>query len=226
MIRSAAILVAAGSGRRAGDGAPKQLRELAGIPVLQRAWAPFAASEAIGEIVLVVPEETAQAPPTWLRKGPGRLVAGGATRTDSVRRGLLSLGLEVETVLVHDGVRPFASEGLVGRVLSAASGGPVVPLLPVVDTVKEVDGSGIVLRTLERSALRRAQTPQGFPAGLLRRLHEAAARAGRSATDDAALCEEAGHRVVGILGEETNLKLTTPADFDFATWLLETGRVQ
>lgn len=220
------MLVAAGSGTRAGEGPPKQFRELAGIPVLARAWRPFAAEEAIGEIVLVLPEEVASDPPAWLRAAPARLVAGGATRTDSVRRGLDALTEAPETVLVHDGVRPFASEVLVRRVLEAARTGPVVPLVPLRDTIKEVDAQGTVLRTLDRAGLRRVQTPQGFPAALLREAHEHAGRSGASATDDAALCEAAGQRVRGVPGELTNLKLTTPEDFAYAAWLLASGRVR
>lgn len=220
------MLVAAGSGTRAGDGPPKQFRVLGGARVLERAWRPFAASRAVGEMVLVVPPEVAADPPAWLLEAPARLVAGGASRTESVRLGLGALETEVETVLVHDGVRPFASAALVERVLGAARSGPVVPLVPVLDTIKVVDPEGsAVLRTLERSSLRRAQTPQGFPAPLLREVHEWAARDGRRATDDAALCEAAGHAVTGVPGESTNVKLTTPADFTYAAWLLETGRV-
>ncbi len=224
--RSAAVLVAAGRGTRAGDGPAKQFRELAGTPVLERAWRSFAATGAIGEIVLVLPESVASAPPAWLVQAPARLVPGGATRTESVRLGLQALGGEPDTVLVHDGVRPFASVGLVERVLAAARRGPAVPLVPLQDTVKEVDAEGAVLRTLDRACLRRAQTPQGFPTALLREVHERAARSGRGATDDAALCEAEGHPVQGVTGEVTNLKLTTPEDFAYAAWLLESGRVR
>lgn len=220
------MLVAAGSGTRAGDGPAKQFRELAGIPVLARALRPFAASRAIGEIVLVLPEEVVSDLPAWLREAPARAVAGGATRTDSVRRGLDALSGAPGTILVHDGVRPFVSDDLVRRVLEAARTGPTVPLVPVLDTVKEVDAEGTVLRTLDRASLRRAQTPQGFPAALLREVHERAGRSGVSATDDAALCEAAGHSVRGVPGEATNLKLTTSEDFAYAEWLLASGRVR
>lgn len=222
----AAVLVAAGSGERAGDGPPKQFRVLAGARVLERAWRPFVASPVVREIVLVLSPGIVADPPAWLLQAPARLVAGGASRTESVRLGLRALESDPDTVLVHDGVRPFASLALVERVLGAARAGPAVPLLPVPDTVKEVDpDGGFVLRTLDRSSLRRAQTPQGFPAGLLREVHERASRSGRGGTDDAALCEAAGHRVRGVPGEPGNLKLTTPEDFAYAAWLLETGRV-
>ncbi|HKK07690.1 MAG TPA: IspD/TarI family cytidylyltransferase, partial [Gemmatimonadota bacterium] len=174
---AAAILVAAGRGERAGEGPPKQFRDLSGIPVLARAWEPFRACETIGEIVLVLPERAAADPPGWLRDAPGRLVAGGETRTESVARGLEAVSPDVDVVLVHDGVRPFASLELLRRVLEAARRGPVVPLLPLRDTVKEVDDRGRVRRTLERASLRRAQTPQGFPATVLREAHRRAAEA-------------------------------------------------
>lgn len=222
---AAAILVAAGRGERAGDGPRKQFRELSGVPVLARAWEPFRACEAVTEIVLVLPPPVVADPPGWLREAPGRLVAGGETRTESVARGLEAVRPGAEVVLVHDGVRPFASEELLRRVLDAARRGPAVPLLPVRDTVKEVDGHGRVRRTLDRASLRRAQTPQGFPAAVLREAHRRAAEEGRGATDDAALCEALGHTVLGVPGEETNLKLTTPDDFELAGWLLASGRV-
>jgi len=223
---AAAILVAAGRGERAGDGPPKQFRELCGVPVLERAWRPFVPPEEIGELVLVLPADVAEEPPTWLRQAPARLVAGGATRTESVARGLEAVSPGAGRILVHDGVRPFCSPALVRNVLAAAEVGPVVPLLPLRDTVKEVDGDGRVTRTPERASLRRAQTPQGFPAGVLREAHRRAARSGEDATDDAALCEAMGETVRGVEGEETNLKLTTPGDFEYAAWLLETGRVR
>lgn len=222
---AAAIIVAAGRGERAGPGEPKQFRDLAGMPVLARAWAPLAACEAIGTLVLVVPPEVARDPAPWLREAPGRIVAGGETRTASVARGLAAVPDDADRILVHDGVRPFASGDLVARVLAAAAEGPVVPLLPLRDTVKVVDAEGRVTRTLDRAALRRAQTPQGFPAEVLREALRGAARSGASPTDDAALCEASGVTVRGIAGEETNLKLTTPEDFAYASWLLATRRV-
>jgi len=223
---AAAILVAAGRGERAGAGPPKQFRELGGVPVLERAWRPFAGSDEIAELVLVLPADAVEDPPAWLRDAPARRVPGGETRTESVARGLEAVSSGAGRILVHDGVRPFCSPALVRSVLAAAADGPVVPLLQMRDTVKEVDRSGRVVRTPERASLRRAQTPQGFTAEVLREAHRRAARSGEGATDDAALCEAMGEVVRGVEGEETNLKLTTPADFEYAAWLLETGRVR
>jgi 2-C-methyl-D-erythritol 4-phosphate cytidylyltransferase len=176
-------------------------------------------------MVIVLPPDVATDPPAWLLRAPALLVPGGPTRTESVRRGLEALPPDTGTVLVHDGVRPFASPALIERVRVAAREGPVVPLLSLTDTVKEVDAENRVVRTLERDRLRRAQTPQGFPAAVLREVHERAFLEGTRATDDAALCEAAGHRVAGVPGEVTNVKLTTATDFAFAEWLLESGRI-
>ncbi|MFW6193582.1 MAG: IspD/TarI family cytidylyltransferase, partial [Gemmatimonadota bacterium] len=173
-----------------------------------------------------VREELIDNAPGWLRERVDAMVAGGATRRESVALGLAAVPGETDVVLVHDGVRPFASSALVRRVADAARKGPVVPVLPVVDTVKRVDGEGRVMETLDRSTLRRVQTPQGFPTSVLRRVHAGAEASKAVATDDAALCEASGVTVRTVAGEIHNLKVTTGQDLAFARWLVASGRVR
>lgn len=219
-MRPAAVVVAAGRGRRfERGGIRKQYRELDGRAVAERACRPFIAEPRVGSLVLVLPPDDLEDPPGWARSLPARLTAGGGTRRDSVRRGLEALEGEPESVLIHDGARPLVTRGVIGRVLDAVREGPVVPVLPIPDTVKEVDGSGRIVATLDRSRLRRAQTPQGFPRELLLRAHREAGE-GVEATDDAGLCERLGVEVRTVPGEPGNLKITTPEDLDRARRLL------
>lgn len=226
MTGAAAVIVAAGKGRRFGaDGPRKQFVALDGRPVL--AWSCRALGTALGagRIVAVVPHDVAGDPPGWLRDLAGHVVAGGETRRESVALGLAALPEDTDVVLVHDGVRPFATPGLIRRVADAARGGAHVPVLPVVDTVKRVDGEGRVVETLDRSTLRRVQTPQGFPVPVLRRVHAEPPMPGAVVTDDAALCEAAGVDVRALPGEAYNLKVTTEEDLAYAAWLVASGRI-
>ncbi len=229
--RAAAVVVAAGRGRRLGGEARKQFVTLGDRPVLAWALGAFARHPDVTGIVAVVPEEVAASPPAWLSALADEVVAGGETRPASVVRGLTAVGGGMERVLVHDGVRPFASADLIARVARAAEAGGAVPVLPVVDTLKEVDGEGRIVRTVPRDRLGRAQTPQGFPLGVLREAYgigeetggAGAARAG--ATDDAAFCESRGVPVLTVPGEPHNLKITDALDLAFARWLVAEGRV-
>lgn len=150
-----------------------------------------------------------------LASGPHvAFVPGGETRQDSVRNALDAISSEV--ILVHDGARPLVKRELVHSVILAlGDADAVVPVLPVDDTLKEVEG-GRVLRTADRTRFRRIQTPQAFRAGALRAAHKAAERDGFVATDDAQLVEMNGGRVVTVDGSRTNIKLTRPEDFEVA----------
>jgi 2-C-methyl-D-erythritol 4-phosphate cytidylyltransferase/2-C-methyl-D-erythritol 2,4-cyclodiphosphate synthase len=146
------------------------------------------------------------------------MVAGGSSRQESVRLGLEALG-ETEAVLVHDAARPLVTRELAQRVAEAAlAGESVVPVVPVADTLKRLDGGW--LSTVARGGLFAAQTPQGFPRRLLREAHARARTEGVRATDDAALLEAFGLAVVSLEGEATNLKLTSPADWELAEALI------
>lgn len=220
-----AVIVAAGSGERFGGEVAKQFVELGGRPIVAWAARAFRAHAAVGRIVIVTPEEIWARPPGWLIRECDEIAAGGSSRTDSVARGVTATRPEAAVILIHDGVRPFASVELIDRVGRAAERAPAVPTLPVVETIKEVDGRGRVLGTVNRARLRRAQTPQGFPATLLRELL-AECRPQSELTDDAALCESRGLAVRAVAGDPHNIKITSPADLAFAEWLLETRSVQ
>ncbi|MGW8283810.1 MAG: IspD/TarI family cytidylyltransferase, partial [Gemmatimonadota bacterium] len=146
-----------------------------------------------------------------------------ATRRESVGRGLAALEGEHDTVLVHDGARPFLSERLISRVAEACAEGPAIPGLPLTDTVKLIGEGGRVLSTLDREMLRAVQTPQGFPLDMLIDLHEQAARDGTEATDDALLAEAAGIPVRVVAGDPLNLKVTTLAELALSEWMVRNG---
>ena len=220
---AAAVIVAGGSGARFG-GEPKQFRLLGRAPLLAWSCSTFSRHPRISELVAVVPAGMAESPPAWLSGLADRVVAGGATRQQSVARGLEALSGLTASVLVHDGARPFATPVLIDRVLNATGEFAAIPGLPLTDTVKMVDAGDRVLSTLDRDRLRTVQTPQGFPLTLLRDLHAAAGEKGTRATDDAYLAELAGVPVTIVEGTLLNLKVTTPDDLARAEWLISSGR--
>lgn len=202
------VVVAGGSGQRFGG--PKQFRDLSGRPVVE--WAVAAAASASDGVVLVVPaERTSEIAPA----GVTHVVAGGSSRSESVRCGLAAVPESADVICVHDAARPFASVGLFERVVSALVDGvdAAIPGVAVADTIKQVDASGRVVATPSRDALRAVQTPQAFVARVLRAAHAG----GAEGTDDAALVEAAGGYVVVVDGEPDNRKITTPDDFVWAT---------
>lgn len=220
-----AVLVAAGRGERLGSPTPKQFLDLGGLPLLEWSVRAFHRHPAVDHVVAVVPPGTADRPPGWLA-GAARdrgltVIAGGASRAESVARGVAAGPEGPAVLLIHDGVRPFAA-GLIGRVVERARSTPVIPVLRIADTVKRIDAGGRVVETVDRDRLRRAQTPQGFPGDVLRRLH--ADRDPEAAlTDDALLCERAGMTVMTVEGDPLNLKITGPRDLAYARWLVDTG---
>jgi 2-C-methyl-D-erythritol 4-phosphate cytidylyltransferase len=220
---AAAVIVAGGRGERLGS--PKQFLPLGGLPMLLWSVRSFEAHPGVSEIVVVLPAEAAAEPPPWLKGESVRCCAGGDTRRASAGLGVLSVDSNADWILIHDAARPFLTSGVIDRVLAAASDvGAALPVLPVSDTIKRVEG-GRVVDTPDRSRLGRAQTPQAFEAGLIRHLHAMAAEKGISASDDVALCESEGHPVAAVEGDPWNLKITTPADLALAEWLVTSGRV-
>jgi 2-C-methyl-D-erythritol 4-phosphate cytidylyltransferase len=216
---AAAIIVAGGSGKRiagAMGGVRKQYLEVGGVPVLLRAIRPFLEHPDIHQVVVVLPGDDVENPPAWLTETRVALVAGGAERGDSVWNGLSVLGDRANLVLVHDGARPFVSTALIDRVLHAAGDGGAVPAMPATDTVKESTGDGLVVRTLDRSRLWNAQTPQGFDRRLLVSAYQRARREAWSFTDDASVVERAGFPVRLVTGAPENLKITRPEDLEIA----------
>jgi 2-C-methyl-D-erythritol 4-phosphate cytidylyltransferase / 2-C-methyl-D-erythritol 2,4-cyclodiphosphate synthase len=215
--RTAAILVAAGRGLRAGAGGPKQYREIGGQTVIYRAMEAFCNHPQIFAVQPVVnPDDTAifNEAVSGLRHAPP--ANGGATRQASVHAGLEALtGDKPDIVLIHDAARPFVNAAVISRAIEAAGRtGAAVPAIPIADTIKMVDDTGNVEATPERARLRIAQTPQAFRYDVILEAHRRAARDGRSDfTDDAALAEWAGLTVATFEGDPANMKLTTPEDF-------------
>lgn len=215
--RTAAILVAAGRGLRAGAGGPKQYREIGGQTVIFRAMQAFCRHPDVFAVQPVVnPDDTAifDQAVAGLRYQPP--TSGGATRQASVHAGLEALAAQKpDIVLIHDAARPFVTPAVISRAIDAVGRtGAAVPAIPVTDTIKQIGETGNVVATPERAGLRIAQTPQAFRFDVILDAHRRAARDGRSDfTDDAALAEWAGLTVATFEGDPANMKLTTPEDF-------------
>lgn len=225
----AAIVPAAGRGERLGPGAPKALRTIAGVPMLVHAVRSLAAARLVDTVVVAAPLAEVDAVRSMLAghefAADVDVVAGGDTRQHSVRLALRALAGDVDTVLVHDAARPLAPPELADSVVRMIRTGAeaVVPSAPVVDTVKEVDLAGRVVRTVDRTQLRAAQTPQGFRRDVLELAHEAADDSA-PATDDAGLVERLGRPVVVIPGAEEAFKVTSPVDLVLAEVVLTRQR--
>jgi 2-C-methyl-D-erythritol 4-phosphate cytidylyltransferase len=211
------VIVAAGRGTRTGGEELKQFRWVAGKPMLLHSVQSFMARPDVAIVVVVLPRSHAADPPPWLFQCDiERLLisVGGEERSDSVYNGLEDMPEEVRVVLVHDAARPLVPDDVIERVVSEARrGNGAVAALPVVDTLKEVDETGRIVRTVERARLWRAQTPQGFPREMLDRAHYEARQQRLVATDDAALCERLGMPVVVVRGSERAMKVTEAQDF-------------
>ena len=221
-MNTVALIVAAGRGARFGGDIPKQYLPLGGQPLLRHAASNLALHPAITG-VRVVFDPDAQGHYDAAVGGLPMMtpVAGGASRQESVLLGLESLGDQApDTVLIHDGARPFCAPDLVDRVLDGlTSHDGAIAALPVVDTLKRSDDRDAIATTLDRAGVWRAQTPQGFSYKSILAAHRAAA--GRDdLTDDAAVAELAGLDVALVLGAEDNLKVTTPDDLDRAEAIL------
>ena len=211
------VIVAGGSGSRVGGSELKQFRWVHGKPMLLHSVQAFMARPDVALVVVVLPRAYAADPPPWLFQcDVERLLVteGGKERMESVANGLADLPAGVEVVLVHDAARPLVSDALIGRVVQEVRAGhAAIAALPVVDTLKEVDASGTIVRTVERARLWRAQTPQGFPREAIIAAHTAARRDRATATDDAALCERIGIPVRVVRGSERAMKVTEEGDF-------------
>jgi 2-C-methyl-D-erythritol 4-phosphate cytidylyltransferase len=225
-----AIIAAAGTGSRMASGAragqrPKQFLELAGTPIIFHTLKPFEQCDSIQEVIVVLPAEEsaaflAQAGKHGLRKLT-RVVPGGATRADSVKRGLMAIRpATAEIVAVHDGVRPFVTvEEIEETVDAARRDGAAILATPVTDTIKLVEDDAIV-KTLARQNLRQAMTPQCFRYDLLRQAYDHADVADPTLTDESALVERLGHKVTVVAGSPRNIKITTPRDLLIAETFL------
>jgi 2-C-methyl-D-erythritol 4-phosphate cytidylyltransferase / 2-C-methyl-D-erythritol 2,4-cyclodiphosphate synthase len=217
--KSAAIIAAAGSGIRFGADIPKALIQLGDRTLIEHAVA--AISSVVDQVIVTAPATHLSQFKALLGESIN-VVVGGQTRSESVRAGLAQVSSDVKHVLIHDAARALASTNLASRVLTELQNGEVavIPGMALVDTIKEVDEAGYVISTPERSSLRNIQTPQGFELSVLQSAHAA----NGEGTDDAALVEAAGHKVLVITGEERALKVTTPADLANAYNYLGTNK--
>jgi 2-C-methyl-D-erythritol 4-phosphate cytidylyltransferase/2-C-methyl-D-erythritol 2,4-cyclodiphosphate synthase len=208
---SAAIIAGAGMGHRLGADIPKALIQIDGITLIERAFT--ALSTVVDEIIITAPAGY-EAEFQKIVGESATVITGGVLRSDSVNLALNSLSPSINYVLVHDAARALASADLASRVLGELRGGEsaVVPVIQVVDTIKEIDRDGYVRNTPDRSALKAVQTPQGFALDVLKRAHAAS----EDATDDAALVEALGIKVKTITGEARAMKVTNPEDIAIA----------
>ena len=220
------LIPAAGTGKRMGGDRNKLLLPLLGRPLL--AWTLLAAeasreiswigimgqSADFGDFRAIIAD--------LALKNPVALVEGGQTRQESVYNGLRSLPENAERVLIHDGARCLITPELFDRCAAALRDCQgLIAAIPVKDTIKVVDGAGLIEDTPDRSRLWAAQTPQGFDVALLKQCHEKGRALGWEVTDDAALLEKCQLPVAIVLGEETNLKVTTPVDLAIAEFILK-----
>ena len=222
----AAIIPAAGSGLRMGLSSPKQFFELERVPILVHTLRVFQEVEAVGSIIVVVPQDDCTRAEELVRSYDlskvYRVIAGGRKRWDSVRLGLEALPDEVELVLVHDGVRPFVPVAVINNCLQEAEkSGAAMAAIPVKDTLKSVSSQKVVEKTVNRAGVWQAQTPQAATKALLKKAYAlAAAQNDFSATDEAGLLELLGHSVKVVEGSEKNIKITRPEDLILAKAIL------
>ena len=231
-MNATAIIAAAGEGRRIGGNTPKIFLPLCGRPMILRTLDRVCSARAIGRIVIVVAAnersraqqmleaDAALANHSWV------LQSGGATRQESVRRGLELVDADSEVIAIHDGARPFVSPALIDRCVEAAQvRGAVVAGLPVRDTIKLVGPDRWIQSTPPRDSLWEIQTPQAFRRDIIKAAHEWGARGNIQASDDAMLVEEKGERVFVLDGESSNIKITFGDDLWLAETMIQQGRI-
>lgn len=220
MAKRGVIIVAGGVGQRMGATIPKQFMMLGQEPVLARTINLFSEALPKAELVVVLPEEHIA---LWRNiaarfdVAPHKIASGGKERFDSVKSGLAALSDEVETIAVHDAVRPLATKKLIIRLaLEAENAAAVIPVIAPHDSIRQVEGERSYI--VDRSQLRMVQTPQFFQAEVLRRAYEQSFSP--LFTDDASVVEAAGDEVTLIEGEVQNIKITTPIDLTIAEAIL------
>jgi len=222
-----AVVPAAGLGTRMGGNTPKQYLLLGGLPLLVYSLQVFQNLQSIREIILSVSESDRDYCWREIVKAFGlkkvtQVVAGGQRRQDSVRNGLAAISNPPDGVLVHDGVRPFIDQIVVRNVIHrAGQTGAAVVAMPIHDTVKRVDVSGLIQETLKREELWQIQTPQVFRYDWLVEAHQQAQQHQWDVTDDAALIERMGYPVSVVEGSCFNIKVTRPDDLAFGEAILK-----
>lgn len=218
--KTSVVIVAAGKSSRMG-GIDKQMLEIDGMPVLVRTIKAFENSVLVDEIVIVTQEQKIP----WLKtqldifgiEKVTNIVSGADTRQASVKRGIESCREDSEYFAIHDGARPLISTGCIDRCIEDAFEYEAsFPAVPVKDTIKSIDSEGFVTGTPDRSTLYITQTPQVFKADIYKEALKKATESGKDYTDDCQLFESVGKRVHMVMGEYTNIKITTPEDIVLA----------
>jgi 2-C-methyl-D-erythritol 4-phosphate cytidylyltransferase len=218
-----AIIVAAGSGNRFNSKTPKQFAEILGKPIIIHTLEKFEACEAVSQIVLVLPSGEISAFESLIEKFELTkikiIVAGGASRAESVLNGLNAADPEADIVAVHDGVRPLVSiDEITATIEKAQETGAACLVAVVTDTIKEV-AEGKIIKTLDRTKLRRAMTPQAFRYSILREALDQGIL-DDDVTDECMLVENLGHQIAYVEGSSRNIKITRPEDRTMAEALL------
>ena len=222
-VKTTAIIVAAGEGRRIGTRLSKTYIPIAGRALLLRTLDQFCRSKRVNNLVVVIANRDLAKCESLLRDDPQlekqswTLELGGASRQESVKRGLQKIPSDCDVVVIHDGARPFVSPGLIDRSIEEAwTRKAVVVGVPVRDTIKMISETRQIISTPARDCLWEIQTPQAFERSLIVEAYEAAERNNLEGTDDAMLVERLGKPVYLIEGERTNIKITVPEDLLFA----------
>ncbi|MGB3364544.1 MAG: 2-C-methyl-D-erythritol 4-phosphate cytidylyltransferase [Thermodesulfobacteriota bacterium] len=233
-MKAAVIITAGGLGKRFGEGIdklPKQFIPLSNKPIIAHSIQAFESSDFIKEIILVVPDNwieytKAQIVDQFDIKKVSKVIAGGAQRQDSVRKGLSSLLTKPDIVAVHDGVRPFITVDIIEEVITeAANSGGAIAAIPATDTIKQSSSEHIIEKTVARNKIWFAQTPQAFKHEILLEAFEKASEEGYLGTDEAELVERIGREVKLVLGSKNNMKITTPEDLELGELIIKTGVV-
>ena len=226
-MKTAAIIAAAGIGRRMGGGVPKQYLEIGGRPIICHTLDRFREARGIDELVIVVEPGREEAFRTEILERYGypkawHVTGGGAVRQESVANGLALVSPDCDVVLIHDGVRPFVTaEAIEEAAEIAARDGACIVAHPVKETIKRAGSDGFVRETVDRECLWGAQTPQGFVREVFAAAMAKAKRESFVGTDEASLVERAGVRVTIVEGDARNIKITTPADLAHAEAILK-----
>lgn len=217
-----AIILASGSGRRFNKETPKQFLEIAGMPMFIHTLKPFETCKGINEILIVtLPEyirKTLDLINQYSIRKIRKIIKGGITRQESSWIGIQQCGTDTNYVLIHDVVRPFITSHFLDEIIrEVKKHGAVVPTIPTSDTILEVDKEGFIKQILDRKNLRRVQTPQAFKYELIKEAHERAIKNGiKNSTDDCSLLIGLGYPIYTLKGDEKNIKITFPMDFQIA----------
>ena len=225
----AAVIVAAGKGKRMGTEISKQFLPLRGKEILAHTVEKFEHAENIRDIVLVTGQDSLQDVQDMAQEYGWQkiisVVAGGKERQDSVWNGLLAISEDTEIVLIHDGVRPFVTEDILNlSIETAVEMGGCVAGVPAKDTIKVCNSENISVDTPDRSTLWQIQTPQTFQKERIVKAYKQAKDAGFIGTDDASLAENSGYSVKVIMGSYRNIKITTQEDLLIGEAFLKEGQ--